>query len=187
MTEIIPTIIKYINELSPHPDNYNVHPKGQIKQLAESLTTFGQFKNLVAWTCPQNMTTQDGVELHEGVCYILAGHGLWLAAMEAGIDELEVKDYSGLSYEMALSLLMIDNAAPLGSEPDTAKLSALLERTRAIVADKPGLAGMLEVLRTRAVNGIFNPDSIEFPEYDESVENEVEYTECPNCHHKWPK
>lgn len=150
MAEQIPTITKYVNELAPHPDNYNNHPKGQISQLAESLTTFGQFKNIVAWTCPENMTTPDGVELHEGVCYILAGHGLWLAAMEAGFDRLEVKDYSGLSYEMALSLLMIDNAAPLGSEPDAARLAQLMERTREIVADKPGLAAMLETLRERA-------------------------------------
>jgi hypothetical protein len=27
----------------------------------------------------------------------------------------------------------------------------------------------------------------EFKEYDESVENDVEYIECPNCGHKWPK
>lgn len=183
----IPTITKYASELTPHPENYNAHPKSQIAQLAESLATFGQFKNLVVWTCPQNMTTQEGVELHEGVCYILAGHGLWLAAMEAGLDQLEVKDYSGLSYEMALSLLMVDNAAPLGSEPDAARLAQLLERTRAIVADKPGLAGMLEQLRLKAANGMFNPDSVEFPEYDESVEDEVEYIECPNCGHKFPK
>jgi len=33
----------------------------------------------------------------------------------------------------------------------------------------------------------FDPDSIEFPEYDESVADEVEYIECPECGHKWPK
>ena len=27
----------------------------------------------------------------------------------------------------------------------------------------------------------------EFPEYDESVADEVEYLECPECGHKWPK
>ena len=27
----------------------------------------------------------------------------------------------------------------------------------------------------------------EFKEYDESVENEVEWIECPECGHKWPK
>jgi len=29
------------------------------------------------------------------------------------------------------------------------------------------------------------PDS--FPEYDESVADEVEFHECPDCGHKWPK
>ena len=30
------------------------------------------------------------------------------------------------------------------------------------------------------------PD-VEFKEYDESVENEVEYLTCPKCGHQWPK
>lgn len=30
-------------------------------------------------------------------------------------------------------------------------------------------------------------DLIEFPEYDEGIENEVEYHECPECGHQWPK
>ncbi len=30
------------------------------------------------------------------------------------------------------------------------------------------------------------PD-VQFKEYDESVENEVEYLTCPECGHKWPK
>lgn len=30
------------------------------------------------------------------------------------------------------------------------------------------------------------PD-VEFKEYAEDVVNEVEYHECPECHHKWPK
>ena len=30
------------------------------------------------------------------------------------------------------------------------------------------------------------PD-VDFKEYDESVENEVEYLTCPECGHKWPK
>jgi hypothetical protein len=30
------------------------------------------------------------------------------------------------------------------------------------------------------------PD-VEFPEYDESVEDEVEWVECPECGHRWPK
>lgn len=35
------------------------------------------------------------------------------------------------------------------------------------------------------VAGLHPPD-VEFKEYDESVENEVKYHECPNCQHKWP-
>ena len=31
------------------------------------------------------------------------------------------------------------------------------------------------------------PPIVEFPEYDESVADEVEYIECPECGHRWPK
>ena len=30
-------------------------------------------------------------------------------------------------------------------------------------------------------------ESVEFPEYDESIADDVEYIECPECGHKWPK
>ena len=32
-----------------------------------------------------------------------------------------------------------------------------------------------------------DPADIEFPEYDESLADSVEYLECPSCGHKWPK
>ena len=31
------------------------------------------------------------------------------------------------------------------------------------------------------------PPDVDFKEYDESVENEVEHIECPSCGHKWPR
>lgn len=34
---------------------------------------------------------------------------------------------------------------------------------------------------------IFNSDNVDFPEYDESIADEVEYIECPDCGAKWPK
>lgn len=33
----------------------------------------------------------------------------------------------------------------------------------------------------------FDLSSVEFKEYDESIADEVEYLECPECGHKWPK
>ena len=35
--------------------------------------------------------------------------------------------------------------------------------------------------------GINNESAPEFKEYDESVADDVEFIECPNCGHKWPK
>ena len=35
--------------------------------------------------------------------------------------------------------------------------------------------------------GVTDEQAPDFKEYDESVADEVEFIECPNCGHKWPK
>lgn len=69
---------------------------------------------------------------------------------------------------------------------DTAAVLAVLEQAQAF--------GRLE--ETGYDDAIFNlllarrskddPANVEFKEYDESIESEVKYHECPNCQHKWP-
>lgn len=51
------------------------------------------------------------------------------------------------------------------------------ELLESIENDATNLALMLET----------SAPSVEFKEYDESVEAEVEWIECPECGHKWPK
>ena len=138
-----PTVTANVGGLTPHPRNYNTHPADQVEQLAESLTTFGQFKDIVIWTCQADFTYDDGAMLHEGVTYLVCGHGLWMAAVHVGLYELTAKDVTGVSPEIAEAILMVDNATPLGSTPDMEKLSFLLSRTRQLQADKPKLAAML--------------------------------------------
>lgn len=45
----------------------------------------------------------------------------------------------------------------------------------------------LEALIETASNQLTDLDSVAFKEYDESIADEVEYCECPNCGHKFPK
>ena len=40
---------------------------------------------------------------------------------------------------------------------------------------------------TRLLDSVGALGEVEFKEYDESVADEVEYLECPECHHRWPK
>lgn len=182
-----PTVILGVAELNPWPRNYLGHPDDQVEELGESLDTFLQYKPVVVWHCSQNFTFEDGSQLHEGLWYLLCGHGLWQAALRVGRERLEAKDLSGVSIETAEAILVADNAAPLGGQPDRDKLAALLAQTRQLQAEKPRLAAMLGRLRAQAEANHFNPDEVEFPEYDEDVADEVEFIECPECGHKWPK
>lgn len=66
-------------------------------------------------------------------------------------------------------------------EPALASILADLaveeEGLRGVGFDKDDLDALLASL----------PAAIEFPEYDESIADEVEYITCPECSHRWPK
>ena len=145
---IIPSVIVSPGELEAHPENYNTHPDGQVEELVESLDEFGQFKNIVIWSPEEEMKLESGKVLYPGRSYILAGHGLWMAAVKRGLDEIEVKRFIG-SYEQGLLLMKVDNAAPLGSVVDKDKLASLMAKTRALAMQRPKLASMMERLRTQ--------------------------------------
>lgn len=157
--------------LQEYPSNYNKHPDKQVGELAKSLDKFGQYKEVVIWNN-----------------FVIAGWGLTLASIQAGMTEIEVNDRSDLIREQAEALLVADNVLPQGAEPDNETLAALLasfdEPTREIPGvDEEWLSGVLSSI---GVNNDDPPD-VDFKEYDESVEDEVEYIECPKCGHKFPK
>ena len=66
---------------------------------------------------------------------------------------------------------------------DPAKLAALLQDIKA-VNESAFIASGYDGDKLDALLRGLNPD---FQEYDESVEGEVEWHECPECGHKWPK
>jgi len=43
------------------------------------------------------------------------------------------------------------------------------------------------MLEDLAVNAGIGPPNVDWKEYDESTADDVEYNECPECGHKWPK
>ena len=58
------------------------------------------------------------------------------------------------------------------------------ELLREVQSGEAGVQAMLAEVADRA--GVV-PPNVEFPEYDESVADDVEYITCPECGHKWPK
>ena len=155
-----------IDQLRPYERNAKAHPEAQVDKIARSIKEFGIAKNIVI--------NADNV--------ILAGHGSVLAYKKLGVGVAPCRRMTHLSPAQEKALRIADNrTAESDWFPETlaAELKALEEMDFDLGLtgfDKEELDRLLEVI----------PD-VEFKEYDESVEKEVEWNECPECHHKWPK
>jgi ParB-like chromosome segregation protein Spo0J len=155
-----------IADLKPHPQNPNTHPPKQIDELAKSLTKFTQVKNVVIWNDR-----------------IIAGHGVIEAAKKAGILTLEAQDISHWPEDKATEFMLADIRLPDMGAYDEAALVEVLRYIDQPV-DIPGFDE--DFLKGLRIDENWR-DDIDFQEYDESVENEVKYIECPHCGEKFPK
>jgi hypothetical protein len=82
--------------------------------------------------------------------------------------------------EERLALAVFDPITYM-AETDAAQLEALLQDINT------GEAALQELLAELAEGAGIVPLDIEFKEFDESVADEVEMCECPNCGHKFPR
>jgi len=111
--------------LKEYPKNYNKHPESQIHELKKSLKRFGQFKQIIVWND-----------------FVIAGNGVRKAAIEQGMDQVEINDLSHLSKTEAEALLLADNITAYQSELDKDLLNDLID---SLDLDVPGLTdGFLE-------------------------------------------
>lgn len=110
--------------------------------------------------------------------YVIAKDDDWYAPVTRG--------YHSESDELALAYLAADNQSTISGGWNEPALAELLQK----------IANSNVPLKTTGfdadeLDNLFrdlNPaNHIEFPEYDESLEGEVQYCECPNCGHKFPK
>lgn len=153
--------------------NWRGHPESQADSLDDSLET-------LHWIGSVKVNIQTG--------RMFDGHLRVKRALVKNPSMPIPVDYYDLSPEEEDLALAVHDAITEQAEPIPDKLAALLERTRALTADRPGLGAMLERLRQKAEElRPFNPDGVEFKEYDESAANDVEYIECPACQHRFPK
>lgn len=154
-------IVIALDQLKPHPRNYQVHPEDEIEHLIESIRLHGIYRNIVI--------AQDGT--------ILAGHGVVEAARKLGMQSIPVyqMDYSP-DDPRALKLLAGDNEISHLAEVDDRALTELL---RELNEDEIGLLGtgyddmMLAnlVMVSRPAAEIADLDAasqwVGLPEYDE--------------------
>lgn len=86
-------IERQVEDLKPHPRNSRTHDAAQIRQLVESIQTFG-------WTRPLLIDSQD---------QIIAGHGSWMAAKQMGRKSVPTVCLAHLSPEQVRAYVIADN------------------------------------------------------------------------------
>lgn len=148
--------------------NWRDHPDLQKAATGESLDTLG-------WV------DQPKINLETG--NLFDGHlRVELALLKNRQAKIPVDYYRLTQEEEDFALLVLDQTTTLATANQD-KLDELMNRTKKLMVNSPKLLDMFDELKA----GFFDPDTIEFPEYDESVEDEVEYIECPYCGKKFPK
>ena len=155
---------KPADQFEPNPLNYRTHPQRQRDAVQASLRELGWIGVVV-----ENKTTGRLLDGHERVWQALKQNEQ-VPYVEVELSEAEER----------LALAVFD---PIGAmaETDSAILDALLRDVNT------GEAALQELIESMSIDAGLIPPNVDFKEYDESTADDVEYLECPECGHKWPK
>jgi hypothetical protein len=152
------------DQLLANPFNARIHPKFQQDALAGVLDTVGWIQRVIV-----NRVTGHVVDGHLRVALaITKGASVPVSYVELTEDEEKL---ALLSFDWITQMAVYDQQ----------QTETLLQ---AVNSDNAAIQAMLSNLAQEV--GIVPPD-VDFKEYDETVENDVEYCTCPECGHKFPK
>lgn len=104
------TKVVALSSLVPYDKNPNIHPEEQVKAIAESIDTYGQYYPIIV---DENM-------------HILCGHGKKLALEHLGRTEGEVTIMYGLSEKQKLKIVVEDNKIQSMSYIDFTKVEEII-------------------------------------------------------------
>ena len=161
IAEPLRTLAVPIAEL--HEDPSNARKGHAVDRIAASLKQYGQRKPIVV-----NRAQGGKVE---------AGNGTLAAAKSLGwthIAAVFVDDDAATAAAYGIA----DNRVGEFSEWDADILGDLIPTLDGL------FTGFLPAELDELAASVAQPF---FKEYDESIEDEVEYNECPECGHRWPK
>ena len=157
-----------IDELTPDPKNANRGTQSGLRALDRSLRDLGAGRSVL-------------VDKHGT---IIAGNKTIERAADLGIDEVIIVDTDGTQL-VAVRRTDLD----LETDPKARELAYADNRIAELDLD-----WNMEQVELDLADGVdlewLQMDKVSFPEfkeYDESIADEVEYNECPECGHKWPK
>ncbi|MBU0514419.1 MAG: hypothetical protein KJ621_06560 [Proteobacteria bacterium] len=151
-------------ELLANPFNFRVHTEKQGLWTTASLSELG-------WI--------DEVKVNRNTGHMVDGHFRVELAIRENQPTVPVTYLDLSEQEEKRALAIFDRITAMAAE-DPDLLAKLLEGID-VGADE-ALAEMLGELKA----AVELPE-VEFKEFDESVEADVEFIECPQCGHRWPK
>ena len=152
--------------LVPYARNARLHSDAQINQIAASMREWG-------WTQPV-LISEDGM--------IIAGHGRVLAGLRLGLDEAPVMVARGWSETKIRAYVIADNRLAETATWDREMLGAELAELRdAFDLTLTGFtAGEIDAMVVTDLPALG-------VEYDEHAADDVKFTKCPACGHKFPR
>lgn len=151
--------------LLANPENWRIHPKHQQEALKGVIDEVGFVSPILV---------QDGTDV------VVDGHMRVTLALRDNEPTIPVTYLDLNDAEMKLILATFDPISAL-AVADAALLESLLREVTT------GEAAVQTMLAELATNEGITPPNVEFPEYTEDVENDVQYCECPECGHRFPK
>jgi len=154
----------------PVLDPANSREGHDVEGIAAAIALYGQRTPIVI-----NVSQGNKVEKGNGTLKAMRSLGkLMIAAVKVQDDPMTATGYA-----------IADNRLGDKSRFNYEVLARLFDEMEA-PTQVPGVDDVFlaEVL---AAGTPFDPDSVEFKEYDESIVDEVEWIECPECGHRWPK
>ena len=156
--------VKPADQFQANPRNPRRQPQNQREAVADSLSRLGFIAPVV-----ENRQTGNLLDGHERVWQALADNAdvPYVLVDVAESDEAYVLS----TFDPITSLAQIDPAAFADVLRDVDTGSAAIQEMLAEMAEQAGI----------------DLSGIEFPEYDESVADEVEYITCPECGARWPR
>jgi hypothetical protein len=173
--------IKYINleSLTPYKNNSRTHSESQIKQIADSIDTFG-------WTNP--------IIIDEGNM-VIAGHGRIEAAKLIGIKEVPCIELSKLTDAQKKAYVLADNKLAENSGWDNELLKMELDSLQEMNFDI-GVIGFDAVELSTILGGFDNDESSDWSDntpiiqyniiFDNDEQQETWFNFIKNLKSKYP-
>lgn len=151
--------------LMANPRNFRVHPQEQADALSGILRQVGVVQDVIV-----NKTTG----------FLVDGHLRVALALQQAQASIPVKYVELTAEEEAKVMLFLDRLTAMATI-DKAKLEDLVNEVKQL---EPVLqAALVQFVQDERII----PPQVQFKQYDEDAAEKVEYLECPNCHHRWPK